>query len=240
MRLLLPLLASSVFAVETLTPGATVAAPAESPAVSATAPASALDLRQKASYLIGVNMSQAVKEYHLDAALVAQAISDAAAGKEPLVAAAEAQAVLGAYQQELQAAKDKDAAGRKDSNKAWLAANLKKDGVQSTASGLQYKVITAAKADAAKPVAASQVKVHYKGSLTDGTVFDASANHGGPATFGVGQVIKGWTEALQLMGVGAKWELYIPSELAYGEQAPPSIGPNQILVFEVELLEILK
>lgn len=237
MRLLLPVLASAAFAVETINPAA---APAESTPVTATAPASALDLRQKASYLIGVNMSQAVVEYNLDAALVAQAILDAAAKKEPLVPKAEAQAVLGAYQQELQGSKDKQAAGRKESNAAWLADNLKKEGVKATASGLQYKVLVAAKDDAAKPVAASQVKVHYKGSLTDGTVFDASANHGGPATFGVGQVIKGWTEALQLMGVGAKWELYIPSELAYGEQAPPSIGPNQILVFEVELLEILK
>ena len=237
MRLLLPFLASAAFAVETLNPAA---ATVESTPVTAPAPASALDLRQKASYLIGVNMSQAVTEYNLDAALVAQAILDAAAGKEPLVAKAEAQTVLGAYQQEIQGAKDKQAAGRLEANKVWLADNLKKEGVKATASGLQYKVLVAAKDDAAKPIAASQVKVHYKGTLTDGTVFDASANHGGPATFGVGQVIKGWTEALQLMGVGAKWELYIPSELAYGEQAPPSIGPNQILVFEVELLEILK
>lgn len=121
---------------------------------------------------------------------------------------------------------------------AFLEENAKKDGVTTTASGLQYKVITAG--EGAKATTDSQVKVHYHGMLIDGTVFDSSVDRGTPATFGVTQVIKGWTEALQLMSVGDKWTLYIPSELAYGANPPGgTIPPNAVLIFDVELLEIL-
>jgi FKBP-type peptidyl-prolyl cis-trans isomerase len=118
----------------------------------------------------------------------------------------------------------------------FLADNKGKAGVQTTASGLQYKVIT--EGSGPSPTASSTVKVNYKGSLVDGKVFDSSYDNGQPATFQVGQVIKGWQEGLQLMKKGAKYEFYIPADLAYGEQAPPSIGPGSVLIFEVELLEI--
>lgn len=121
---------------------------------------------------------------------------------------------------------------------AFLESNKSREGVTTTESGLQYEVITAG--TGAKPTADDQVRVHYHGTLIDGTVFDSSVDRGEPATFGVGQVIKGWTEALQLMSVGSKWKVFIPSELAYGERgAGNDIGPNSTLVFEVELLEII-
>jgi len=103
---------------------------------------------------------------------------------------------------------------------------------------LQYKVLTAG--TGAKALESDKVKVHYHGTLIDGSVFDSSVNRGEPATFGVTQVIKGWVEALQMMPVGSKWTLFIPSDLAYDPQGPPSIGPNQALIFDVELIEIVK
>lgn len=198
---------------------------------------SGLTLQQKASYVMGQQIVMAIKRFDLDDAMVQQAMADAKANKPALVPEGDAQQVMGAWQQEMQARQAKVGDARKDTNKVWLATNAKKDGVKATASGLQYKVLAAGKGK--QPKSEDQVSVNYKGTLTDGTEFDASAKHGGPATFGVGQVIKGWTEALQLMKEGDKWELYIPSELAYGDQAPPNIGPNQILVFEVELLKVL-
>ena len=119
----------------------------------------------------------------------------------------------------------------------WLTANGKKPGVQTTASGLQYEVITPG--SGAKPTLSDMVTVHYKGTLLDGKQFDSSYDRGEPATFGVGQVIPGWTEALQLMSPGSKYKLYIPSELAYGAQSPsPAIPANSVLVFDLELLSI--
>ena len=120
----------------------------------------------------------------------------------------------------------------------FLKANLKKDSVQHTASGLQYKVITMGTGD--KPTKDQKVKVNYEGRLINGTVFDSSYKRKQPATFGVGQVIKGWTEALQLMPVGSKWELYIPQELAYGAKEQGKIPPFSCLIFTVELLDIVK
>lgn len=125
-----------------------------------------------------------------------------------------------------------------EASQKFLADNKGKEGVVTLPSGLQYKVITAGTGE--KPTAASRVKVHYTGKLIDGTVFDSSVQRGEPATFGVGQVIKGWTEALELMPVGSKWELYIPYELAYGAQGNQGIPPFSTLVFEVELLSIEK
>jgi FKBP-type peptidyl-prolyl cis-trans isomerase len=220
------------------TPAPAAAAP-ETAAVPAPAPAAELTLKQKASYLIGQQMAETVRHYNLDAELVSTAILDSIAGKPPVVDQKEAQQVLTAFQAEIEGAKAKAAAERTVTNKSWLEENKKKPGIVVTASGLQYQVVKEGPADGKKPTASDQVKVNYTGALTDGTVFDASASHGGPATFGVGQVIKGWTEALQLMKPGDSLKLYIPAELAYGEQAPPQIGPNQILVFDVELLEVL-
>lgn len=121
----------------------------------------------------------------------------------------------------------------------FLAENAKKEGVKTTASGLQYKELQAGTGE--MPTANDQVKVHYKGSLLNGQEFDSSYKRGEPATFGVGQVIKGWTEGLQLMKEGSKYELYIPADLAYGDQgAGRAIGPGETLIFEVELIEIIK
>lgn len=125
------------------------------------------------------------------------------------------------------------------SGEAFLAVNAKKDGVITTASGLQYKILKSGAGES--PKAADQVKVDYTGTLIDGTVFDSSVQRGQPAVFPVGAVIPGWVEALQLMKVGDKWQLFIPARLAYGEQSPsPAIPPNSVLVFEVELLGIEK
>jgi FKBP-type peptidyl-prolyl cis-trans isomerase FklB len=138
----------------------------------------------------------------------------------------------------LQAASEQEFAQNRMSGEAFLHENAAKDGVHSTATGLQYEVVTAG--DGAKPAATDTVTVHYHGTLTDGTVFDSSVHRGQPATFGVSQVIPGWTEALQLMSVGAKYRLYIPQELAYGAHPHPGgpIKPYSALIFDVELIEI--
>lgn len=229
--LLVATLATAAFAAEPITvtlPGA------EAPKAG---DKSGLTLQQKASYLFGRRIAGAVKQFDLDEKMLIQSMQDMRDGKPSLVPESEEQQVMGAWQQEMQGREAKAGEGRKASNTAWLAENLKKEGVKATASGLQYKVLASGKGKT--PTAADQVSVHYRGTLIDGTEFDSSYKRGEPATFGVGQVIKGWTEALQLMKEGDKWELYIPSELAYGEQAPPSIGPNQVLKFEVELLKVL-
>src|SRR5208282_3574512 len=129
------------------------------------------------------------------------------------------------------------AATNKTEGEAFLAANKSKDGVVTLPSGLQYKILTAGTGP--KPTASDSVVCNYRGTLINGTEFDSSYKRGQPATFGVGQVIKGWTEALQLMPVGSKWQLFIPSSLAYGERgAGADIGPNATLIFEVELVSI--
>ncbi len=132
---------------------------------------------------------------------------------------------------------EQEAAQVKEEGIKFLEENKKKDGIQVTASGLQYKVIT--EGTGPKPVATDRVKVDYVGTLIDGTEFDSSKKHGEAAVFGVDQVIPGWTEGLQLMPVGSKYMFYIPGELAYGERGSRNIKPNSVLVFEVDLLEIL-
>ena len=126
-----------------------------------------------------------------------------------------------------------------ETGNAFLEENKAREGVTTTESGLQYEIITEGTGE--KPADTDQVRVHYHGTLIDGTVFDSSVDRGEPATFGVNQVIPGWTEALQLMPVGSKWKVFIPSDLGYGERgAGGDIGPNSTLIFEVELLEIIK
>jgi len=200
------------------------------------APPSTLTLQQKASYLFGQQVARTLKQFDLDDATLLQSLADAKAGKPSPIPEAEAQTVMAAWQKEIQGREAKKGEARKESNKAWLAENAKKPGMKTTPSGLQYRIV--ASGQGKQPGGTDKVSVNYKGTLIDGTVFDSSAKHGGPATFGVGQVIKGWTEALKLMHEGDKWELFIPAELAYGEKAPPSIGSNQILVFEVELVKV--
>lgn len=149
---------------------------------------------------------------------------------------------LNAAMQEKQKAEQAEQAKVAEENKAkgaaFLAENKEKEGVVTTESGLQYKVITEGTGES--PTASDRVKVHYVGTLIDGTQFDSSIDRGEPATFGVTQVIAGWTEALQLMKEGSKWQLFIPSDLAYGETSRPTIPGNSVLIFDVELLEVIK
>ena len=199
--------------------------------------------KEKASYAIGLDMGNSVKSLDIDLNpdFISQGIKDAIAGK-PALNEEEIQAALTGLQKEVQTkmeAKQKAASeGNAAASKKFLEENAKKEGVKTTASGLQYKVIKEGKGP--KPTIDDTVTVKYKGSLINGTEFDNSEKHGGSAEFGIKGIIPGWTEALQLMPVGSTWELYIPANLAYGDSAPPMIGPGQALVFTVELLEIKK
>ena len=162
---------------------------------------------------------------------------DAMDGKDPAVSPELIRQAMTELTQKLTARQQELAAKKLEENKAFLEANKKKDGVQVTDSGLQYQVLKAGSGDS--PTAASNVSVHYEGKLINGQIFDSSYKRGQPASFGVTQVIKGWTEALLRMKVGDKWRLVIPSELGYGAQGSPGgIGPNEVLIFEVELLGI--
>lgn len=171
---------------------------------------------------------------------------DGIEGKEPKFSREELDKAYQAFQAHMAGQEEKRAAQMKaggdkarESGAKFLADNGKREGVTQTASGLQYEVLT--KADGPKPAVTDTVSVHYRGTLLNGTEFDSSYKRGEPATFPLQGVIKGWTEALQLMPVGSKWKLFIPSELAYGERGAGSdIGPNETLVFEVELLGIVK
>jgi FKBP-type peptidyl-prolyl cis-trans isomerase FklB len=200
--------------------------------------------KQKASYAIGMNVGSGMKRQGIDvdtAALV-QGLKDALAGNKPLMTEDEARAAIMKLQTEMQAqaqakAKQEGEANQKE-GAAYLAANKGKEGVVTLPSGLQYKILK--EGTGAKPTAADSVVCNYRGTLINGTEFDSSYKRGEPATFPVGGVIKGWTEALQLMPVGSKWQLFIPSDLAYGARGTPGgpIGPNSTLIFEVELLSI--
>jgi FKBP-type peptidyl-prolyl cis-trans isomerase len=199
--------------------------------------------KQKASYAVGVDIATTLKrqELDLDAKALTAGISDGLAGKSALTEEQQKAALMD-LEKNLRAKaeeKQKAAAGKNlKAGEDFLAANAKKDGVKTTASGLQYKVIKTGTGATPKPT--DMVTVHYQGTLVDGTVFDSSIQRGEPATFPVRGVIPGWTEALQLMKVGGKWQLFIPAKLAYGEQGPGPIGPNSTLIFEVELLGIEK
>ena len=192
---------------------------------------------EKVSYSLGVNVATGVKAQGLDtidANAVAKAFKDVFEGNDLDISEEESMEVLQAYFGKLQAATQEKAG---EAGATFLADNAAKEGVITTKSGLQYEVLTAG--SGAKPTANDQVTVHYHGMLTDGTVFDSSVDRGEPAQFGVTQVIPGWVEALQLMSVGDKWKLTIPSALAYGDRgAGGLIGPNATLVFEVELIGI--
>ena len=194
---------------------------------------------EKVSYSLGVSVAKSVKAQGLEeinADAVAQAFSDVFEGKDLAITEEEAGQILQDYFTKL-AGKAQEA--NVSAGKEFLAENAKRDGVITTASGLQYEVLTAGEGDSPKET--DQVSVHYHGTLIDGTVFDSSVERGQPATFPVNGVIAGWVEALQLMNPGAKFKLFIPSDLAYGERgAGQMIGPNSTLIFEVELLSIEK
>ncbi|MBP7826140.1 MAG: Outer membrane protein MIP precursor [Verrucomicrobia bacterium ADurb.Bin118] len=200
--------------------------------------------QQRTSYSLGANiggnLKRQVADLDLDAKMLAAGVADALAGKSAL-SETEIEEALGAFQKEMQdkAQARQKAEGEANARKgeAFLAANAKKDGVKTTASGLQYKVLKTGTGKS--PKATDIVKVHYHGTLIDGTVFDSSVQRGEPVSFPVEGVIPGWVEALQLMKEGDKWQLVIPAKLAYGEQgAGGPIGPNSTLIFEVELLAI--
>jgi len=195
---------------------------------------------QQASYGIGLQMGEQLASNPfdgLDVSAVSQGIADAFSGAESKVAQEELQAAFQVISDRMQAAAAEQAKVLGAAGEKFLAENAKKEGVVVTESGLQYEIVT--KGEGAIPTAESTVSVHYHGSLTDGTVFDSSVERGQPAEFPVGGVIAGWTEALQLMTVGSKYKLTIPSELAYGERgAGAAIAPHSVLVFEVELLDI--
>ncbi len=233
---------------------ATLVAAAQLPAQndSAKEPAATNAPMDKVSYFIGSqigtnianNFKQQGVEVELDSFL--QAMRDKFEGKpskytqEELEAAMKAfETVMQAKQAEMEKAQMAKAGEVKAAGAKFLAENGKREGVVTTASGLQYEVLK--KSDGAKPAATDRVNVHYHGTLLSGKVFDSSVERGQPITFGVQEVIKGWTEALQLMTVGSKYKLFIPSELAYGDNgAGADIGPGETLVFEVELLGIEK
>lgn len=195
---------------------------------------------QKASYGIGLNMGQSLARdgmSDLDPQAVALGIEDALADREARVKDEELIEAFAA----LQARVDEQMAARQAENVAagekFLEENGKREGVITTESGLQYEVLK--KAEGTKPTVEDVVTVHYTGSLTDGSVFDSSVERGAPIDLPVGGVIQGWVEGLQLMNVGEKYKLYIPSDLAYGDQSPsPLIPPSSVLVFELELLGI--
>ena len=199
--------------------------------------------QDKASYALGMNLGRSLhkQSVELEPDIVARGLKDALAGGKTLLTDDEAQAALTALQNDVRAKqqeKMQQLAGKnKKEGDAFLAANKAKEGVVALPSGLQYKILTPGTGP--KPSAADSVVCNYRGTLIDGTEFDSSYKRGQPATFPVGRVIKGWTEALQLMPVGSKWQLFIPSDLAYGERgAGADIGPNATLIFEVELLSI--
>jgi len=199
--------------------------------------------KDKLSYAIGMNIGGGMKKdgVDVDPNVLAQGLKDTMTGSKPLMTEAEAQAVMTEFRTTMIKKKQEDAQRVGDANKQagqqFLAANKSKEGVVTLPDGLQYKILK--EGTGPKPAATDSVTVNYRGTLINGTEFDSSYKRNEPATFGVNQVIKGWTEALQLMPVGSKWQLFIPSDLAYGERSPGGeIGPNSTLIFDVELLSI--
>jgi FKBP-type peptidyl-prolyl cis-trans isomerase FklB len=224
---------------------ASKAAPAKSATASAKgAPVTTLKTQKdKFSYALGLNLGTSLHKQSVDVDpnIVAQGLKAALAGGKTLMTPEEAQAALTAVQNDLRQKQQEKMKVAGEANKkegeAFLAANKSKEGVVTLPSGLQYKILTAGTGP--KPTAADTVVCNYRGTLINGKEFDSSYKRGQPATFPVGGVIKGWTEALQLMPVGSKWQLFIPSNLAYGDRgAGGDIGPDATLIFEVELISI--
>jgi FKBP-type peptidyl-prolyl cis-trans isomerase FklB len=219
-------------------------APAKAPAAQAPAAASAFKTqKEKLSYAIGMEMGKGVKTQGIDVdpALLTQGLNDALSGGKPRMSEEELKQVITALQQDLRQKQtaSQQAAGAENKAKgdAYLAENAKKEGVVALPDGLQYKILTAGQGK--KPAEADTVLCNYKGTFIDGTEFDSSEKAGKPVPFEVKNVIPGFKEVLQLMPVGSKWQVFIPSTLGYGERGAGSvIGPNSALIFEIELVGI--
>lgn len=206
-------------------------------------PQTQADFAEQASYALGLDIGQSLRqlEFNIDLAALTRGLNDTLQGNEPELTPQQAATVKQKLFAQLEAkqAQKMQAIGQKnrDEGQAFLIANKEKEGIITTESGLQYQVLK--EGDGQVPTADDRVTVHYRGTLLDGTEFDSSYKRGEPTTFPVNGVIKGWTEALQLMKVGSHYRLYIPSELAYGSRgAGQKIKPNATLIFEVELLSI--
>jgi FKBP-type peptidyl-prolyl cis-trans isomerase len=220
--------------------------PAKSRTTTAAKSSTVLSLKtqkDKFSYALGMNLGKNLHQQAVavDPNILARGLKDALTGGKTLLTEDEARAALTAAQAEVRAKQQEKmqqaGAENKKEGETFLAANKAKDGVVTLPSGLQYKILTAGTGP--KPAASDTVVCNYRGTLINGTEFDSSYKRGQPATFPVGGVIKGWTEALQLMPVGSKWQLFIPADLAYGDRgAGADIGPGATLIFEVELLSI--
>jgi len=201
--------------------------------------------KDKESYALGMKIGSDLKRQGVgsavDGAIVARGLKDLMTGSKTAITDDDMKKLLTQLQGEVQEKREADVkaagAGNRKEGDAFLAANKSKDGVVTLPSGLQYKILT--EGTGAKPTTTDSVTCNYRGTLINGKEFDSSSKHGGPASFPVNGVIKGWTEALQLMPVGSKWELFIPPALAYGDRgAGGDIGPDATLIFEVELLSI--
>ena len=196
------------------------------------------DLKDKASYALGLNFGFNFKRQNIDlnSDAFAAGFKDAMSNRKPLMSEQEVRETMMAFEKDMQQKQAETAQKNAAEADKILAANKSKEGVKTTESGLQYKVLK--EGSGAQPKSSDTVTVNYRGTLMDGTEFDSSYKRGQPATFPVGGVIKGWTEALQLMKVGSKFQLFIPANLAYGEQGRPGIPPNSLLIFEVELMDV--
>jgi len=200
--------------------------------------------QDKVSYSMGVDMGRNLQKQGIDVNpdILVQGLKDGISGGTLKMTDEQMQTTMQAFIQSMHAkmeAKEKAAGSdNKAKGEAFLEANKKKDGWQTTPNGLQYKVVTTGTGP--KPTATDTVVTQYRGTTIDGTEFDSSYKRNEPAEFPVSAVIPGWTEALQMMPVGSKWQLAIPSNLAYGENAPPQIGPNSVLLFDIELVAIKK
>jgi FKBP-type peptidyl-prolyl cis-trans isomerase FklB len=200
--------------------------------------------KDKFSYALGMNFGENFRKQglDLDPAVFAKSFAEAFNTGKTEMSEQDMQAVLTAAAQEIRKKQAAVQAQKSEQAKAegekFLADNKAKEGVVTLPSGLEYKILKQGTGE--KPTADDTVVCNYRGTLINGTEFDASEKHGGPASFPVKGVIPGWTEALQLMPVGSKWQLYVPASLAYGQQGPPDIGPNATLIFDVELVSIKK
>ncbi|MDC3115791.1 FKBP-type peptidyl-prolyl cis-trans isomerase [Bacteroidota bacterium] len=191
---------------------------------------------EKVSYSIGINVATSIKSEGLDSInsfYISKGFQDVFENKDLAINIEESNKIIGEYFNKKQDAKNQRLA---IDSKIFLEQNKQKDGVMTTVSGLQYLILSEGKGN--NPNLNDNVTVHYHGTLIDGTIFDSSVDRKQPATFPLNGVIPGWQEALQMMSVGSKWKIFIPSELAYGESGAGAIGPNSTLIFEVELLSI--